>query len=103
MSDHYILGGQDGHTPILADLMTWARAFEDHAARIVARDELPGDVFVSTVFLGIDHNFGVGPPLLFETMIFGGGLTGEHQERCSTWVQAEEQHAKAVAIAKARA
>ena len=30
-------------------------------------------VFISTVFLGIDHNFNLeGPPLLFETMIFGG-------------------------------
>jgi hypothetical protein len=27
---------------------------------------------VSTVFLGLDHNFGMnGPPILFETMVFG--------------------------------
>lgn len=42
-------------------------------------------------FLGIDHNWGVGPPLLFETMVFGGWLDGE-QERCSTWDEAEAQH-----------
>jgi hypothetical protein len=27
---------------------------------------------VSTVFLGTNHSFGFEPPLLFETMIFGG-------------------------------
>lgn len=29
-----------------------------------------GELFVSTVFLALDHAFS-GPPLLFETMIFG--------------------------------
>lgn len=34
-----------------------------------------GDVVVSTVWLGRDHNFGTaGPPLIFETMVFGGLL-----------------------------
>lgn len=28
--------------------------------------------FISTVWLGLDHNFAVhGPPLIFETMVFG--------------------------------
>lgn len=30
------------------------------------------DVNVSTVFLGLDHQFGSGEPILFETCIFGG-------------------------------
>lgn len=29
---------------------------------------------VSTVFLGMDHAFGFGPPVLWETMVFGGKL-----------------------------
>ena len=29
-------------------------------------------VTVSTVWLGIDHSFGTGVPLIFETMVFGG-------------------------------
>lgn len=34
------------------------------------RTEVSGKV-VSTVFLGLDHNFsGEGPPVLFETMVF---------------------------------
>ena len=54
-----------------------------------------GDVSVSTVFLGIDHEFFNGPPLLFETMVFGGEHDGE-QWRCSTWDQALEMHDLAV-------
>jgi hypothetical protein len=55
-----------------------------------------GDVSVSTVFLGLDHNFGEGgAPLLFETMVFG--LPGEDCRRYSTWAEAEEGHARIVA------
>jgi hypothetical protein len=50
-----------------------------------------GEVRVSTVFLGIDHAW-EGPPLLFETMVFGGPLD-EEMERYSTWEEAERGHA----------
>jgi hypothetical protein len=36
------------------------------------RQQWAGFVWVSTVFLCIDHGFGDGPPVLFETMAFGG-------------------------------
>lgn len=49
-------------------------------------------VKVSTVFLGLDHSWGDGPPLLFETMEFGGPRDGDC-DRCSTWDEAEAQHA----------
>ncbi len=48
-------------------------------------------VYISTVFLAIDHSFGDGPPLLFETMVFGGELD-QSQERYSTWDEAEAGH-----------
>lgn len=32
----------------------------------------PGELFVSTVWLGIDHSFGRGTPEIFETMVFSG-------------------------------
>jgi hypothetical protein len=97
MSDKYFLVGK---VPKRAtDIMEWARAFEQGDARRVAETNLPDGVWVSTVFLGIDHSWGGGPPLLFETMIFGGE-NSEYQDRCSTWEQAEAMHAKAVAIAK---
>lgn len=57
----------------------------------VARTQV-GESDISTVFLAMDHNFdGVGPPLVFETMIFGGTFNMEC-ERYSTWGRAEAGH-----------
>lgn len=98
--DHYILGGEDGHTPILEpDFMAWARWFEqashDGAAGRRVAQTCDGDIRVSTVFLGLDHQWGSGPPLLFETMVFGGPLDSE-QDRYSTWEAADEGHREMV-------
>lgn len=46
---------------------------------------------ISTVFLGIDHSYLGGPPVLFETMVFGGELDQE-QERYCTWDEAFAGH-----------
>jgi hypothetical protein len=83
------------------DTLKWAYWFET-ADRVVAQDKL-GAILISTVFLGLDHQFGYGgPPLLFETMIFTDGEAEDFQERCSTWLEAEAQHARAVATWKVR-
>ncbi len=84
---HYILEGTE--VVEVKDLMEWAKWLES-ADRHVAKDESHG-VEVSTVFLGLDYNFGSGPPLLFETMVFGGKLDGE-VNRYSTWQEAETGH-----------
>jgi len=68
---HYILG-DDGEPVGPVDVLVWAEWFETHAQdRIVAKTKV-GDAEVSTVFLGLDHAFMGGPPILYETMIFGG-------------------------------
>lgn len=68
------------------DETTWA---------IVKRTDV-GDVLVSTVFMGLDHNYGdSGPPILFETMIFGGKLN-QAQSRQHTWREALEAHERTV-------
>lgn len=96
MSDHYILKDR---RPVPVDLMTWARAFERSDQRRVAQDTV-GSVRVSTVFLGLNHRFGdEGPPLIFETMIFGG-WHDQYQERFSTWEEAEAGHAKALRLVR---
>ena len=89
MSDYYIL---DGHEVKECDLMTWAKWFgkADRGDRKVARETI-GDSEISTVFLGLDHSFGGGSPLLFETMVFGGKLDGE-MDRYSTWNEAVLGH-----------
>lgn len=57
-------------------------------------------IYVSTVFLGINHNFADdGPPVLFETMIFGGPYN-EQGERYITRGKALKGHRKWVAIAQ---
>ncbi len=93
----YILNNEGVPTP--ADLLEWAKWMEN-GNRIVARDEL-GALLVSTVFLGIDHNFSnCGPPVLWETMIFG--IKGdEYQVRASSREQALANHAEAVSFARA--
>jgi hypothetical protein len=52
-----------------------------------------GDAVVSTVFIALDHAFGNGPPVLFETLIFGGPLADEGERYC-TKAEAEAGHAK---------
>jgi hypothetical protein len=101
---YYVLVGQ---VPFAVDLETWARSCEDRYVELdrtgrdpycVARTDINSRCFVSTVFLGLDHGFGRGDPLLFETMIFGGPI--EEQWRYASWAQAERGHAKLVEMAK---
>lgn len=50
---------------------------------------------VSTVWLGINHNFlGIGPPLIYETMIFppDGYACDDYLERYATPQQAADGH-----------
>jgi hypothetical protein len=90
----------NGHEPIPApDLLTGAVFFENSDARRVAETHV-GPARVSTVFLGIDHNFSSsGPPVLFESMIFlPGEEIDEHMRRYVTWDEAEAGHAELVAF-----
>ena len=79
------------------NVLAWASWFET-GKRQVALDTF-GRVQVSTVFVGMDHSFGAGPPMVFETMIFGGAHD-RYMTRCSTYAQAERMHAEAVAMVK---
>jgi len=74
------------------DFQIWGRWMET-ADRHVRLSE-QGDVWVSTVFLGVNHNFfSRGPPIVFETVAFVGH-EGAGQERYATWAEAEEGHAR---------
>jgi hypothetical protein len=92
----YILTS-DG-TPVPCEsLIAWALWIENSdEERQVARDELPGGSEVNTVFLALDYNWGDGPPVLFETMVFGG----PHDrlvKRYTTRAEALAGHARIVA------
>jgi len=96
MSDWYVLDVDK--TPRKVSLMQGAAALENKD-RIVANIVI-GKARISTIFLGLDHNYwGKGPPVLFETMIFGGP-EDQYQERYSTWDEAKEGHRKAVKLVR---
>lgn len=63
-------------------------------------DWYSGDVRVSTVYLGLDHGWGGGRPVIFETLVFGGPLEGEMDRYC-TEHEALVGHREMVARVKA--
>lgn len=96
--DYYIL---DEHgDPIPVDNLTWAKWYEK-ANRRAALDQV-GQAEVSTVFLGLDHSFGDGPPILFETLVFAPREDGEYvgvessMRRYATKEEALEGHREVV-------
>jgi len=95
----------EGREPVpVDDLMEWARWFEA-ADRRVDRTEIVPGIYVSTIFLGTDHNWSdVGPPLLFETMCFNDydevAIGRDTFGRYATWEEAKAGHASAVAELK---
>lgn len=102
MTRKYIL--KDGKPVPCPDLLAWGRWMEENAnERVLRRTEVhtPGGpvVVVSTVFLGLDHGFGGGKPVLWETMIFGG----PHSEwMCRYHTRAEALDGHGVAVASLR-
>lgn len=52
----------------------WGMLMESLDYRRVAWTEV-GPYFVSTVWLGLNHNFFDGPPVIFETMVFSSELS----------------------------
>jgi hypothetical protein len=102
----------EGKTPVALGgprdekvLLKWADEFGDAKKRVLASSPVTPKVFVSTVFLGLDHYFGPdimeAPPVLFETMIFGGQWrNGYYQERYTTWDAAVMGHWPAIELVK---
>jgi hypothetical protein len=62
--------GRDGRQLTLDE---WSVLFDDDEYKQVAETTID-NLWVSTVWLGLDHNiWGHGPPLIFETMVFDRG------------------------------
>lgn len=91
----YIL--KDGSVERVDDLLMWSK-WIGQGNRHIKNDKI-GDVSISTVFLGLDHKFGEGEPLLFETMIFGGEHD-QYQERYTNIEDSKIGHDKAVKLVK---
>lgn len=94
--NHYVLDehGNPRQEPSVLAWADWVESSCTNGARRVALTERDG-VSVSTVFLSVDHNFtGHGAPLLWETWIDGGPLTGD-LTRYATREEAVAGHALA--------
>ena len=70
----------------------------DPTYKIIAKTVLPNEKVVSTVWLGLDHNFYGGTPLIFETMVFPkeGDFCDEYCERYATLAEAKNGHEEVV-------
>ncbi len=105
---HYILE-EDGTIREVEDVIEWSKWFERaNEDRIIAQTNIhaPGNLkereaFVSTVFLGINHNFTGGPPVLFETLIeFANDNSGDIADRYKTVEDAKIGHEIYVAVVR---
>lgn len=86
-----------------AGLFEWANDLKDHARKVVRQEKLPNGYWVSTVWLGLNHQFGDGPPLIFETMVLNPKQEWEdYQERYSTEDDAIIGHLRAVDLYTSR-
>ncbi len=77
------------------DLITYGLLHRDQEY-VIIRKTIYINAKVSTVWLGINHNFDPnGTPLIFESMIFGGEHT-EYQDRYETEEQAIAGHQRII-------
>ena len=82
----------------LLDSLKASRLLGDRSYKCVSRDELPDGTIVSTIWLGSNHQYGEGPPLIFETMVFPSDKDfGDLDcERYSTLEEAHKGHKQMV-------
>lgn len=92
---HWIL--DEKKQPVKVSLMEWAQWMEKRER--VVKQEWVGDTWVSTVFLGLDHNFSdSGPPILWESMAFSNrkNVNNDMMRCAGNWEQAEAMHERMV-------
>ena len=84
-------------------MQQWAAKSEDEAYTHIARDVIGPDepldpaplITVSTFWLGVNHNWRTDEPLIYETVIIGGGCDATGM-RYATETQAREGHRRVV-------
>ncbi|HSV08577.1 MAG TPA: hypothetical protein VLI07_18820 [Candidatus Binatus sp.] len=85
LSEHFDRDGE----PIT--MRQWGMLAHDRDYKVVKQEHV-GPYFVSTVWLGLDHSFGRGPPIVFETMVFKEDRTDLECWRYATEAEAVEGH-----------
>lgn len=85
-----------------SSLLEWGEWMQ-YANTRVLYDEI-FEIHVSTVFLGLNHNFcGKGDPILFETMVFLPNGKPRNMRRYFTWGEAEQGHKEIADLVRAEA
>lgn len=94
----------DGKTPKAATLQEWSDFIECIDKKRIQQNVYQRHgkrIWISTVFLGIDHAFDEGRPILFETMVFEGhSFQDLYCERYATYDEAIEGHERMFYMAK---
>ncbi len=85
--------------PVAVSVTEAAQWMEDNPERKAVKQDHVDDVFVSTVFLGLDHSWSNKGLILWETMIFGG-INDQYQERYNSYEDALEGHQRAIDLIK---
>lgn len=99
--NNYIL--DENNNVIPGTFQEWRKLFcTNNKKRFVKQEEI-GVLFISTVFLGMDHGRIADNepgtdyrPVIFETMIFNNLGHEIYCTQCSTWQEAEDAHKKAI-------
>lgn len=83
----------EGETPVQCDILTMMSELKKHGGYQKVAAQAVGDIYVSTIFLMVDHNWlKRGPPILFETMAFDKDGKPLRQQRYSTYDEARAGH-----------
>jgi hypothetical protein len=89
---HLYILDENGEPVLEPDFTKWGEWFENHyPARRIALSSV-GEWTISTIFLGMDHSFEDGPPVLWETMVFGPEPWSDQQWRFTTREGAISHH-----------
>jgi hypothetical protein len=90
MGRWYIL--DENNKPVVAaSVIEAAEWLDKNPERKAVKQEHIGDIFISTVFLGLDHAWDSDIPVLWETMIFEGEHD-QYMDRYTSYEDALEGH-----------
>ena len=85
------------------DLEDYAEYIKEH--KVIQQDKV-GHLFISTVWLGLDHGYGDEEPQIYETMIFDNNeespsYPDQYQVRYSRWKSALKNHRRILELVQA--
>jgi hypothetical protein len=89
----YIL--DENNKPVRSTIVDCGKWLEENPERKAVKQEHIDDIFISTVFLGLDHAWDSDIPVLWETMIFRGEHD-QYMDRYTSYEEALEGHQTAL-------